>query len=134
VVIDSDNHYPPWMEIWNGSSFVASGEHPVMSSPWTGAARGRSARASRSSPTRRGRGSRRGRSARWTATGRRSGYRVSIERQGDRFTLQVSGDFRHGGNKTHTASVDAAERCVFHYNRQPLAAGSPCIDSGHYRR
>ncbi len=30
VVVDSDNNYPPWMEIWNGSSFVASGEHPIM--------------------------------------------------------------------------------------------------------
>ena len=30
VVVDSDNHYPPWMEIWDGSRFVSSGEHPVM--------------------------------------------------------------------------------------------------------
>jgi hypothetical protein len=30
VVVDSDNHFPAWMEIFDGSGFVWSGEHPVM--------------------------------------------------------------------------------------------------------
>ena len=132
VVIDSDNHYPPWMEIWDGGSFVASGAQPVMVFAVDGRGQGQELSGKPFLSYSAGA---------WQPSGKiravdgykpQTWYRVSIERQGDRFTLQVSGDFRYGGNKTYTASIDAADRCVFHYNRQPLAAGSPCIDSSHY--
>src|SRR5947199_107768 len=30
VVLDSDNNYPPWMEMFDGNGFALNGEHPIM--------------------------------------------------------------------------------------------------------
>ena len=60
-------------------------------------------------------------------------YRASIERDGDVFTLHVSGDFKYGGpHASYTAVMDAAARCIWHYNQTPLASDSDCVDNGHY--
>jgi hypothetical protein len=132
VVMDSDNNVPPWMQIWNGTRFIDSGEMPLMmigidgggdvdelsGKPFFSYANGS-----------------------WQASGQiravdsyrpMTWYRASIERTGDQFTLQVSGDFRYGGMQSYVATIDGAGRCVWHYNRQPLAAGSPCVDASHY--
>jgi hypothetical protein len=132
VVMDSDNNVPPWMEIWNGSRFIDSGEMTLMmigvdgggdvdelsGKPFFSYANGT-----------------------WQASGAiravnsyrpMTWYRASIERTGDQFTLEVSGNWRYGGTQTYTATIDAAGRCVWHFNRQALAAGSPCADTSHY--
>jgi hypothetical protein len=132
VVIDSDNHYPPWMEIWDGSSFTASGEHPVMVFAVDGRGKGYELSGKPFLSYSAGAWQPSGEIRAVDAYKPDTWYRVSIERQGDSFTLQVAGDFRFGGNTTYTATIDAAEQCVFHYNRQPLGASSPCVDNGHY--
>jgi len=55
-------------------------------------------------------------------------YRASIERDGDAFTLEVSGKFRYGGQQTYRATIDAKENCVFHYNRPGETADARCLD------
>jgi hypothetical protein len=133
VVLDSDNNVPPWMEIWNGTRFIESGEMPLMmiavdgngdvseenGKPFLSYAAGS-----------------------WQPSGEiravnsyrpMTWYRATIERTGDQFTLEVSGNWRYGGMQTYTATIDAAGRCVWHYNRQALPAGSPCIDTARYR-
>jgi hypothetical protein len=132
VVLDSDNNYPPWMEIWNGTRFIDSGEMPLMiigidgrgdvdeltgkpffsyaNNTWQPSGAIRAVNSYRPMT--------------W--------YRASIERSGDQFTLEVSGNFRYGGMQTYSATIDAAGRCVWHYNRQPLAASSPCADTSRY--
>ena len=132
VVMDSDNNVPPWMEIWNGTRFIDSGEMPLMMIAIDG--RGDVSElngkpfVSYANNT-------------WQPSGDiravnsyrpMTWYRAVIERSGDQFTLEVSGNFRYGGMQTYTATIDAAGRCVWHYNRQPLAAGSACVDTSRY--
>jgi hypothetical protein len=132
VVMDSDNNVPPWMEIWNGTRFIDSGEMPLMMIAVDGAGDGSELNGkpflSYANDT-------------WQPSGEiravnsyrpMTWYRASIERSGDQFTLEVSGDFRYGGMQTYTATIDAAGRCVWHYNRQPLAAASSCVDASRY--
>lgn len=128
VVLDSDNHYPPWMEIWDGRQFVSSGRHPLMLFGVSGLGRalplaGKSFLSWAAEA--------------WQPLGEiraadaylpRTWYRVQIERDGDRYTLQAVGEFAYGGSRTYTATLDAAERCIWHYNQTPLPAASPCAD------
>jgi hypothetical protein len=132
VCMDSDNNIPPWMEIFNGSKFIESGEMPLMMFGLDG--RGQASETGGKPFYAYANGA-------WQASGAiravdsykpMTWYRASIERSGDQFTLQASGDFRYGGTKTYTATIDAAGKCLWHYNRTPLAASSPCIDDGHY--
>ena len=131
VVIDSDNHYPPWMRIFNGSDFVPSGEHPIMMF----ALDGRRAANELTGPP----------FLSWSAGAwQPSGairavdaylpgewYQVSVERFDDRFTMEISGRFRHGGQTTYRATIDAAAECVWHFNRT-VDAGTACSGTGHY--
>lgn len=117
VVLDSDNNVPPWMEIWDGAAFHPDGRHPLMmfaldaARPeheiygppfisWSAGA--------------------------WQPSGAiravdaylpREWYRASIERSGDKFTLEASGRFKYGGETTYRATIDASS--AFH------AAGFP---------
>jgi hypothetical protein len=128
VVIDSDNHFPPWMEIFDGERFVKSGASPIMMFALDGAGpdhvrNGRpflSYSAGAWQPSGEIRAVDAYRPDRW--------YRVTIERDGGRFTMEIAGDFRHGGERTYRASIDAASRCVFHYNRTPAELDPRCVD------
>ena len=132
VVMDSDNNIPTWMEIYNGSSFVPSGERPLMMIGINGSGGDHDLYGkpfySYAADT-------------WQTSGRiravnaykpMTWYQASIERSGDTFTMTASGDFEFGGMHTYTAVIDGAARCVWHYNRTPLAATSPCVDNNHY--
>jgi hypothetical protein len=132
VTIDSDNHHPPWMEIYNGSSFVQSGEHPVMMFAVDGRGQGyeQSGKPMMSYAA-----------GQWQASGDiraldaykpNQWYKVMIERVDNRYTLEISGEFQYGGSTTYRATIDAASQCVWHYNNGPLPAGAPCEDTGHY--
>jgi hypothetical protein len=132
LCIDSDNNYPPWMEIWTGQSFVQSGERPIMLLAVDGQGKGleKSGKPFLSQAA-----------GTWQPSGKiraldrykpKTWYQVSLARDGDRFTVAISGDFEFGGQRSHSAELDAASRCVLHYNRTPLPASSPCGDPGHY--
>jgi hypothetical protein len=122
VVVDSDNHHPPWMEVWDGRAFVPSGEHPVMMF----ALDGRSAGSERS-----GNPFLSFSNGAWQPTGRiravdaylpATWYRATIERDGPRYAIELSGRFRHGGERTYRASLDARAACVWHYPVTPEEA------------
>ncbi len=132
VVIDSDNHYPPWMEIWNGQRFVSSGERPVMMFAIDGRGTGWETSGkpflSYSAGT-------------WQPSGAIRAvdsylpgewYTATIERKDGQFTLEVSGRFQHGGQRTYRATIDAAAQCVFHFNRPGESAPQACIDLRHW--
>jgi hypothetical protein len=55
-------------------------------------------------------------------------YRVAVERDRGRFTLEITGDFRHGGERVYRASIEARASCVFHYNRTPEELDPRCVD------
>ena len=55
-------------------------------------------------------------------------YRVSIERSGNVYTLEIAGRFRYGGQRTYRASIDAQANCVWHFNRTPAEDASGCLD------
>lgn len=131
VVIDSDNHDPPWMEIWDGSQFVDSGERPIMMFALDGRSEGDEWTGKRFLPWSAGA---------WQPSGTvravdrylpERWYRVTIERDGDRFTLAIEGELEHAGEATVTATLDAAAECVWHFNQTP-EAGAPCVDEGFY--
>lgn len=134
VVIDSDNHHPPWMEIWDGTRFVPSGQRPVLimaidghravlpyplwGKPFLSLAAGQ-----------------------WQPSGAiraadsykpDTWYDVTIERDADRFVLEVRGDFVHGGTQTYRGAIAVAEHCVWHYNRPGETARAECIDDSRF--
>jgi hypothetical protein len=132
IVIDSDNHHPPWMEIYNGNSFIWSGSYPVMLFALDGKGKG---------------GEKTGKpffswaAGAWQASDKvravdaylpKTWYSVHIERNKDQFTITISGHFKYGAQQTYSATIDAAKRCVWHYNQKPLSANSPCIDNTSY--
>jgi hypothetical protein len=115
IVVDSDNHYPPWMEMWNGAAFVPSGELPVMVIALDGSA---------PSTARSGNAFLSFSNGGWQASGLIRAvdayvpgrwYAVTIERDGPRYTIALAGTFRYGGERTYTATIDAATECVWHY-------------------
>ncbi len=134
VVVDTDNHYPPWLQIWDGAGFVWSGEHPVTMFALDGTQPGDE----RTGPP----------FLSWSAGAwQPSGairavdaylpdtwYRVSVERDGPRYTLEVSGRFRYGGEQTYRATIDAAAACVFHYpvDAGEAAGATRCVDEGTF--
>jgi hypothetical protein len=128
VVIDSDNNVPPWTEIFDGSSFRSDGRRPLTmfaldgrqdphdlyGPPFIAWSAGQ-----------------------WQPSGAIRAvdsylpgewYRASIERDGSRYTLEVSGRFQHGGQTTYRASIDAAANCVWHYNRTPQEGSPACAN------
>jgi hypothetical protein len=128
VVMDSDNNFPAWTQIFDGQAFVPSGVHPVTMLAIDG------------------RGPRTGDAGapfiaygggRWQPSGTTSAidayldrewYTVAVERSGSTFTLEVSGRFQHGGEKTYRATIDAAANCVWHFNRSAAEDASACVD------
>ena len=132
VVVDSDNHHPAWMEVFDGSRFVWSGENPIMMFALDG--RGESSLTSGNPFLSYSGGA-------WQPSGKiravdsylpREWYEVTIERNGTVFTVELSGRFRYGGQRTYRASIDAADRCVWHYNRPSDPPASGCVDDGFF--
>lgn len=134
VVVDSDNHYPPWMQIWDGRQFEWSGERPVTMIALDG---------SRPGDEKSGPPFYSWSDDAWQPSGAiravdsylpGAWYRVSIERDGPRYTIEISGRFEHGGERTYRATIDAAARCVFHYPVDPgeAAGASHCVDPGSF--
>lgn len=133
LTIDSDNHFPPWMEIWDGTKLVSSGEHPIMLFAVDGKGEGDEKTGKPFLSYAAGEWQPSGEIRAVDAYKEKSWYTVTITREGDRFTVTIAGDFAFGGaGKSYSAEIDAAARCVFHYNRSPLAATSPCVDTAHY--
>jgi hypothetical protein len=130
VVVDSDNHFPAWMEIWDGSRFTSSGVRPVMLIALDGSRPGTETTGSPFHSFSAGE---------WQDSGLIRAvdrylpgewYEVAIERDGGRFTITVSGRFEHGGETTYTAAIDGAERCVWHWPATPgeAARATGCED------
>lgn len=138
VVIDSDNHHPPWMEIWDGTRFVSSGQRPVLVMAIDGhpAAQGHplwgkpflSLAAGQWQPSGAIRAADLYKPDTW--------YHVTIERNIDRgheyIALEVRGDFAHGGIRRYRGVIALAERCVWHYNRPGETARAECIDDAPF--
>ncbi len=132
VVMDSDNNYPPWMEEWNGSAFVPSGEHPLMMFALDGKAPDTELYGRPFLPYSDGA---------WQPSGTIRAvdqylpgewYTASIERDGTQFTLSVSGRFKYGGDTSYTATLDAAAHCVWHYDRSAAEDASACVDPSYF--
>jgi hypothetical protein len=130
VCIDSDNTTDDWMSVWNGDTCQVSGSHPVMLFALDGTSAG--------SPTS-GQPFIAYRGGRWVsdicavdAYQENRWYRVSIERFDNRFTISVAGDFVAGGDTSYTASIEAEDECVFHYNNAQLPSDHRCVDRGYY--
>lgn len=136
LVIDTDNHLPPpWVEIWNGATFVPSGTHGLALFALDG--RDRELDAGRIEIGKRFltyAANQWQREAELDAIRAVNAYRpatwyeVRITRDGGRYTLEVSGDFAHGGRQSYRATLDAAAACVWHYNQPGETAASACLD------
>ncbi len=129
VVVDSDNHSPAWMQIWDGAKFVDSGEHPIMMFAVDGRTPGGNERIGKPFLSYS--------AGAWQPSGEiravdaykpHTWYTVTIARKDGRFTLSVEGDFAFGGRKKVEGTIDAAARCVFHQNRPGEPSGA-CTDT-----
>jgi hypothetical protein len=132
LVVDSDNHHPPWMEIWDGSQFISSGAHPIMLFAVDGEGQGEEETGKPFLSYAAGAWQPSGEIRALDAYQDKTWYTVTITRDGDRFSVSLAGDFAFGGTRTYSAEIDAAARCVFHFNRTPLSPTSPCLDLDHY--
>ncbi len=118
------------MEIWNGNAFVERGEHPVMmfAIDGTGADSDRVGRpfipysSGKWQPSGSIRAADSYKSNLW--------YDVRLEREGNVYTVEVSGDFQYGGKTTYRASIDAMSSCVWHFNRTADEDASKCEAPG----
>ncbi len=133
LVIDSDNHFPPWMRIWNGETHVLSGRHPIMLFALDGNGK--------TDPDT-GKPFLSFSQWQWFPSGEilaldaylpDQWYEVSIERDQNQFTIRILGRFVYGGYRDYEAVIDVGERCVWHYPRpgDPLNATCEFIDSDH---
>jgi len=136
LVIDTDNHLPPpWVEIWNGATFVPSGTHGLALFALDG--RDRELDAGRIEIGKRFltyAANQWQREAELDAIRAVNAYRpatwyeVRITRDGGRYTLEVSGDFAYGGRQRYRGTLDAAAACVWHYNQPGETAAPACLD------
>jgi hypothetical protein len=131
VCMDSDNHYPPWLKIWNGKRFVRSGVHPVMmfavdgrSPGWVTSGKDFISYAA-------------GAWQQYTQVGEiraadaytdLTWYDVTIERSHDKYTLEIAGTFQYGGPTRYRGSIDYKQNCVWHYNQTPTDMDPACED------
>jgi hypothetical protein len=128
VVVDSDNNFPAWTQIWDGQRLVSSGEHPVTMLAIDGRGPRTGDAGAPFIPYAGGAWQPSGTIAAPDAYVDGEWYDVSIERSGTSYTLQVSGRFRYGGQTTYRATIDAAAACVWHYNRTAAEDASHCVD------
>jgi len=107
VTIDSDNNKDAWTHIWEGSSWVADGQHPVMmfgvdKDGYDNPATGRSflswSNGALQPP---------GQIRAVDAYKDNTWYSACIERNESDFVLTVSGDFKWGGQRTYTGRIPA---------------------------
>jgi hypothetical protein len=129
VVMDSDNNYPAWTEIFDGRGFVTNGEHPVTMLALDGRGPRTALTGEPFIPFAGGAWQPSGTIRAVDAYLDREWYDVSIERDGATFTLQISGRFRYGGQTTYRATIDAAAHCVWHFNRSAAEDASGCVDA-----
>jgi hypothetical protein len=108
VTIDSDNNKEAWTSIWEGTDWVADGQHPVMmfgidkegadddsgGRPFLSWSHG----ALQPSGTIRA----------VDAYKDKTWYSACIERKDDAFVLTTSGDFKWGGQQTYVATIPAS--------------------------
>jgi hypothetical protein len=131
VVVDSDNHQPPWTEIYNGSDFVLTGIHPAMMIWLDGRSTGTMRTGKQFITYAAGAWQREAQIDAIRAVDAykpNTWYRVLIERSEGHYTIEVSGDFAHGGQQTYRASLDYADNCVWHYNNTPEELAPRCVD------
>ena len=131
VVMDSDNNVPPWMEMWDGAAFHLDGQHPLMMFALDGAADPHELYGPPFLSYSAGAWQPSGAIRAVDAYLPGEWYRASIERDGTRYTLQVSGKFRYGGDTTYRASIDARANCIWHYDRTPEEMDARCANSRH---
>ncbi len=117
AVIDSDNHWPAWSQIWNGSKFIKSGKQPVMMFVLNGA--GQASLAT-------GKPFKSFSANAWQPSGQikavdaylpKQWYDVVIMRIANQLTLQISGRFAYGGTRHYVAQIALDEECVWHSPR-----------------
>ena len=128
VVIDSDNHFPVWMQIWDGTQFIKSGRHPVMMFVLDGRVKGDALTGQPFISFS---------NWQWHAPGQIRAldaylpdqwYDVVIERGQAGFTLRISGRFAYGGYRDYVARIDASANCLFHYNRETDQKNQACVN------
>jgi hypothetical protein len=105
VVIDSDNNKDAWTNIWEGHSWVADGQHPIMmfgldKDGWDNGDNGLpflSWSNGALQPS--------GDIKAVDAYKSNTWYTACIARDPENFTLSISGDFKFGGQQTYTATI-----------------------------
>ena len=127
IVIDTDNHFPAWMEIWNGEKFVRSGKHPIMMFALDGNGKSHPVNGAPFISFS---------NWKWHPSGETKAidayltdqwYDVIIERDQNSFTLKISGRFAHGGYRDYVAVINAEKKCIFHYNRSSERKNPDCL-------
>jgi hypothetical protein len=131
-VIDSDNNHPAWMQIYNGHDFESSGKNPIMviapdgkkipsllnGSPFISYAGGE-----------------------WQESGEiravdaylpNEWYQVTFIRQDNIYTFKIEGNFKFSGINIYEGSIDAAENCIWHYNRNSEELNPKCINNNAF--
>jgi hypothetical protein len=117
VVMDTNSNVPPWTEIWDGQRFVIDGRRPVNMLAVDGRGPVSTLAGKPFLPFAGGTWQPSGTVRAVDAFLPDTWYWVTVERFDARFTLEISDRFRYGGEATCSATIDAAQHCVWHFNR-----------------
>ena len=126
IVIDTDNHFPAWMQIWNGEEFISSGKNPILMFALDGKGK---------DDPKTGKPFISFSDWKWQPSGEIKAvdaylpdqwYEVIIERDQESFTLKVSGKFAYGGYRDYVTTINVKQNNVWHHNRQPDQIWSDC--------
>jgi hypothetical protein len=131
-VIDSDNHNPPWMEIYNGDDFESSGKNPIMVIAPDGA---------RTPNIRNGSPFISYAADKWQDSGDiraidsylpNEWYQVTFTREDNVYTFNIEGNFKYSGINAYHGSIDAAEKCIWHYNQNSEDLNPNCVNNDFF--
>lgn len=126
--MDTDSNVPSWTEIWDGQCFVIDGRRPVNMLAVDGRGPVSTLAGKPFLPFAGGTWQPSGTVRAVDAFLPDTWYRVTVERFDARFTLEISDRFRYGGEATYAATIDAAQHCVWHFNRSASEDATSCVD------
>lgn len=131
-VIDSDNNFPAWTQIFDGTQFITSGTNPVSIFTLDGKSK---AHIHNGKPfIMYANGS-------WQPTGKiravdaylpKEWYEVTFTRANGKYEFSVSGKFKFGGVTKYQGKIDYKSNCLYHYNQDAIELEKACVDTGFF--
>lgn len=114
--MDTDNNFGDWSQIWNGKRFIKDGEHPVLMIALSRNSQVDNYTGPRWFAFANGKFQTQGMLASVDAYKDNTWYKVCYKRMDNKLTMSISGDFKYGGRKTYSGTIDG--NLLYHFDKQ----------------